>query len=96
MSRENSLGKNGIEQLTTNIQKLEKLERRLMRGGRSGNRKKSMFNDKEEPNDTTFGRENRRKAKKEKKNWRFAYDLYCKELMTGNQPNSTQRSQPEQ
>ena len=53
-----------------------------MRGGRSGNRKKSMFNDKDEQNEATFGRD-RRKGKKEKKNWRFAYDLYCKELMNG-------------
>ena len=52
----------------------------------------------ENEHEATFGRENKRKAKKEKKNWRFAYDLYCKELISGNQPppTSSHRSNPSQ
>ena len=28
------------------------------------------------------------KKKKEGKNWRFAYDLYCKEIISSNNPNA--------
>ena len=56
-----------------------------------------MLNEQgEDEQEATFGKENRRKAKKEKKNWRFAYDLYCKELISGNQPNISHRSNPSQ
>ena len=30
--------------------------------------------------------EHKKKGKKKSKNWRFAYDLYCKELINANQP----------
>ena len=49
-----------------------------------------MFNEHgENENEATFGKDNRRKGKKEKKNWRFAYDLYCKELISGSQPHAS-------
>ena len=100
-TRENSVGPGpnpDIDLLHSNIARLEKLERRLMRGERHANRKKSGANEHgEHEHEATFGRENRRKGKKEKKNWRFAYDLYCKELISGNLPHSSShRSNPSQ
>ena len=43
----------------------------------------------ENEHEATFGKDCRRKGKKEKKNWRFAYDLYCKELISGSQPHAS-------
>ena len=34
-----------------------------------------------------------RKSKKKGKNWRFAYDLYCKEIISSNGPQQTTTSQ---
>ena len=84
-TREHSVqGPNGIDLLHSNINRLEKLERRLMRGERHGNRKRSQAVEQaEHENEATFGKETKRKGKKERKNWRFAYDLYCKEIISG-------------
>ena len=52
--------------------------------GRGHRKKSSRVPEPEEPSKTR-GDETKRKSKKKSKNWRFAYDLYCKELMSTNQ-----------
>lgn len=112
-----SIGSSKIDMLQQNLQKLEKLERRLMRGRgqkeAAKNRQKSsraVHNDTEDRtvvfhNDNTghHGHTSKskgadtstaaRKSKKKGKNWRFAYDLYCKEIISSNGPQPTTTSQ---
>ena len=93
-STERDLPTTKIDMLHQNLQKLERLERRLMRG--RGHRKKSTAAAAGEAWEASKGKgpdAAQRKSRKKGKNWRFAYDLYCKELISSNQPQpSTQRS----
>ena len=66
-----------------------------MRG--RGHRKKSSRANDAETHDSSKSKAIEagimRKARKKGKHWRFAYDLYCKELISSNQPAAaTQRS----
>jgi len=80
-----------IDMLQQNLEKLAKLERRLMRG--RGHRKKSLRPNAEDFLDPRV-KEGQKKMKKKGKNWRFAYDLYCKEIINSNQQQlNSQRSQ---
>ena len=47
------------------------------------------------PNEDKGSQPKKSKKKKEGKNWRFAYDLYCKEIISSNNPNgNTAGAQP--
>ena len=86
-STERDLPNTKIDMLHQNLQKLERLERRLMRG--RGHRKKSTAGAAGEAWEASKGKgpdAAQRKSRKKGKNWRFAYDLYCKELISSNQP----------
>lgn len=85
-STERDLPTTKIDMLHQNLQKLERLERRLMRG--RGHRKKSTAAAGEawEASRSKGADAAQRKSRKKGKNWRFAYDLYCKELISSNQP----------
>ena len=78
-----------------------------MRGGKGGHRKKSSrvpdqrdidaleLQAKQEKEDKRKQHHSKKadKKSKDKKNWRFAYDLYCKELISSNQPQSQRSDQ---
>ena len=79
-----------IELLQQNLQRLERLEKRLMRG-RSQRKKSNMCKQQQEEGENI--EKFNKKSKSKKKNWRFAYDLYCKELLTNGQNcSNTHRS----
>ena len=71
-----------IDMLQQNLDKLAKLERRLMRG--RGHRKKSSRPQADDLVEQKT-KDTQKKMKKKGKNWRFAYDLYCKEIIISNQ-----------
>ena len=96
-STEREMSSNKIDKLQQNLAKLEKLERRLMRGRGKSKKSSRMPEGSEmkgemEATTTTHGKhaakskDEKKSKKKRAKNWRFAYDLYCKELISGNQP----------
>jgi hypothetical protein len=87
-SLEHRENKNVVKQLKSNIERLEKLEKRLMKG--KHNKKTSRITSLDSQDNYQLMDANRMqsevtgKNKKGKKNWRFAYDLYCKEIITSN------------
>ena len=96
-STDRDVSSNKIDKLQQNLAKLEKLERRLMRGRGKSKKSSRMPEGSEmkgemEATTTTHGKQaakskdEKKSKKKRAKNWRFAYDLYCKELISGNQP----------
>ena len=76
-----------VELLQNNIAKLEKIQKLLMKGRQkkqtlqSGGTVENTVNSENTLKEKGEGK----KPKKGKKNWRFAYDLYCKELMQSGQ-----------
>ena len=77
-----------VKQLKSNIEKLERLERRLMKGKHKKHSSRITSLDSQDNyqlmDTNKYLMEQSGKSKKGKKNWRFAYDLYCKEIISSN------------